>query len=179
MHPLKDPWFLSFLPNISKEKVIEYNGDWNLAKQKLMRQIDFIRTIEELWSTVNSIPRVGSLTAGDTVILARNNKDPSFEAFPNGKKVTVIANSANAADKAMDVVFAAIIGEQVTTVCDGEGTCDVIRLAHKPSLQFKDCVRIEVWLRSGKYAENIVNFLKEVLKERGVTQFEVTLGNLE
>ena len=179
MHTLKDPWFLSFLPNISKEKVVEFNGDWNLAKQKLLRQVDFIRTIEELWSTLNSIPRIGSLTAGDTVILARNNKDASFEAFPNGKKVTVIANSAAAADKAIDVVFAAIIGEQVTAVCDGEGTCDVIRLAHKPSLQYKDCVRIEVWLHSPKFADNVVNFLKDTLKERGVTQFEVTLSNLE
>lgn len=181
-HALKDPWFLSFLPNITSAMVQQdYGGKWNVAQQKLQRPIDFINTIEELWSTFNSLPKIATLSAGDTIILARRNKDPSFEAFPNGKRIQLSVSNSSSVDKVVDVVLAAVIGEQVITVCDNESTCDVIRMAHKPSYQFKDCVRIEIWLRSAQYVEKVLGFLRDQLKERNVatTHYEMKESNLE
>lgn len=179
-HSLKDRWFLSFLPNITQAMVQQdYGGKWKEAQQKLLRPIDFITTIEELWSTFNSLPKVANLAAGDTIILARNDKEASFEAFPHGKRVLLTVYTSVAADKAVDVVLAAVIGEQLMKVCDMESTCDVIRMAHKPSYQYKDCVRIELWLSSARHAESIIGCLKDQLKEKGVAQFDLKETNLE
>jgi hypothetical protein len=179
-HALKDPWFLSFLPNITQAMVQQdYGGKWKEAQQKLLRPIDFISSIEELWSTFNSLPKVPNLAAGDTILLARKNKEASFEAFPHGKRVLLTVYTASAADKAVDVVLTAVIGEQVIKVCEMESTCDVIRMAHKPSYQFKDCVRIELWLSSAQHTEAIIAYLKDQLKEKGVPQFELKETNLE
>lgn len=178
-HPLKEPWFLSFLPNITPQLVAEYGNDWNVARQKLQRSVDFVRTIEELWSTFNSLPKISSLSPGDTVILARDNKDPSFEAFPEGRRVVLTVMSAPAAEKAIDIVLAAVVGEQLTVECDGESTCDVIRLAHKPSYQAKDCVRIEVWLRSGKFVSQVMEYLKTQLKDKNVTNIDLRESALQ
>ena len=179
-HALKDPWFLSFLPNITQAMVQQdYGGKWKEAQQKLLRPIDFISSIEELWSTFNSLPKVPNLAAGDTILLARKNKEASFEAFPHGKRVLLTVYTASAAEKAVDVVLTAVIGEQVIKVCDSESICDVIRMAHKPSYQFKDCVRIELWLSSAQHTEAIIAYLKDQLKEKGVPQFDLKETNLE
>jgi hypothetical protein len=178
-HPLKDPWFFSFLPNITQAMVAEYGGDWNEAKRKLLKPIDFIRTVEELWSTFNSLPKAYALGSGDVLILARKNKDASFEAFPNGKRIQINANTTVAVDKAIDTILMTVIGEQATTVCDGNSVCDIIRIVHKPSYQFKDFVRIEVWLQSAEYVEKVSTFLKDRLREQGVTGVEVKETNLE
>lgn len=179
-HPLKDPWFLSFSPNITQAMVQQdYGGKWKEAQQKLLRPIDFISSIEELWSTFNSLPKLPNLAAGDTIILARKNKEASFEAFPNGKRVLLTVYTASAAEKAVDVVLAAVIGEQVIKFCDMESACDVIRMAHKPSYQYKECVRIELWLSSAHHSDAIVAFLQDQLKEKGVPQFDLKETNLE
>lgn len=178
-HPLKDPWYLSYLPNITPQMVEESGGNWNEAKRKMLKPIDYIRTVEELWSTFNSLPKANSLAAGDVLILARKNKDASFEAFPNGKRIQINANSAPAADKAIDIILMSVVGEQATTVCDGNSVCDIIRIAHKPSYQHKDGVRIEVWLQSVDYVDKVSSFLRERFREQSVTAVEVKETNLE
>jgi hypothetical protein len=179
-HALKDPWFLSFLPNITASMVTaEYGGDWNVAKLKLLKPIDYIRTVEELWSTFNSLPKAYALGSGDVLILARKNKDASFEAFPNGKRIQINAHTPVAVDKAIDTVLMTVIGEQATTVCEGNSVCDIIRIVHKPSYQFKDFVRIEVWLQSADYVEKVSTFIKDRLREQSVTAVDVKETNLE
>jgi hypothetical protein len=174
MHPLKDPWFLSFVPNITIQMVQkEYNNDWNAAQQRLLKPIDTIRSIEELWSTFNSLPKISSLPIGDTIILARNAKDPSFESFPEGKRIQICVYTQAASEKAIDIVLATVIGEQVREYCEGENDCDVIKFAHKPNQQSRDCVKIEIWLNSPRFLPATLEFIRNQFKEKGITNADL------
>ena len=168
-HPLKDTWKLNFLPQITKEIVNKsYEGDWAKAQKALLKAVDDVTTIEELWSTVNSIPKLHQLNQSDNVIFARNSVDPSFESFPNGHRIQITTTTSTAADKMFDLILISVVGEGCTTVCEGESTADVIRAAHKPSFQHKDSVRLEIWLRSGKYAKELMSHFSKMLKEHNV-----------
>lgn len=190
-HALRDPWFVSFLPLITADLVAtEYKGDWTLAAQQRMQRLDWLTSVEEVWSTFNSLPRINLLGVGSTFILSRNDKEPSFEAFPDGSRVVVNFLKSSAAEKGLEVILAAVMGETITEAiardveaervfsnasgesgedsersCQPAPVCDVIRLAARPSREYADLVRIEVWLNDANFSSHVVRFLKGAFKD--------------
>lgn len=177
-HALKDPWFLSYISNLTPDTVkYDYKGDWAKAKQALQQPLDYIRTVEELWSTINSLPKLHQLGGGSTFIFARNNIDASYEAFPNGTRVLVDLYKAVTAEKALDVVLSCVLGEMLTEdVCDGKTVCNVLRLSSRPNQESPELVRLEVWLSDQSYAKGVSAYIKKGLKEAGLNFSDVIMG---
>lgn len=112
VHALKNRWFVTFLPLITKEQVIkQYKGDWNLAAEDKGRRLDFVTTVEELWSTMNSLPSLHKIGVGSTYIFAREDKPTSYEAFPNGSRIVLKLLTPPASDKGLDIILASVLGE--------------------------------------------------------------------
>lgn len=178
IHALKDPWFLSYIPQLTPDAVkYDYKGDWTKAKQALQQPLDYIRTVEELWSTINSLPALHRLGNGSTFIFARNNIDASYEAFPNGTRILVDVYKAAAIEKALDVILSTVLGEMLTEdVCDGKTVCDVLRLSSRPNQESPELVRLEVWLSDQSYAKAVSTYIKKGLKEAGSNFSDLIVG---
>ncbi|KEG10171.1 hypothetical protein DQ04_04091050 [Trypanosoma grayi] len=177
-HALKDPWFLSYIPQLTPDTVkYDFKGDWALAKQTLQQPLDYIRTVEELWSTMNSLPKLHQLGNGGTFIFARNNIDASYEAFPNGTRLLLDLYKAAVAEKAVDVVVSAVLGESLTQdVCEGKTVCDVLRLSSRPNHESPELVRLEVWLSDQSYSKAVVAYIRKGLKDAGLTFTDIIMG---
>ncbi|EAN85029.1 hypothetical protein TcCL_ESM02079 [Trypanosoma cruzi] len=177
-HALKDPWFLSYIPQLTPDTVkYDFKGDWNKAKQALQQPLDYIRTVEEFWSTINSLPKLHQLGNGSTFIFARNNVDASYEAFPNGTRVLVDLYKASVAEKGMDFVLSSVLGEGLTyDVCNGKTVCDVVRLSSRPNQESPELVRLEVWLSDQLYAKDVIPYIRRGLNEAGLSFTDFIMG---
>ncbi|CCW67080.1 unnamed protein product [Phytomonas sp. Hart1] len=182
-HALKNRWFVSFLPLITSDMVnTDFKGDWNLASEQLMQRLDWLKTVEEVWSTMNSLPRIQQLGVGSTFIMARENKDPSFEAFPNGSRVMINFFKPPATEKGMETVIAVVLGEAITNeVSDGLTVCDVIRIVVRPTREYPDMIRVEVWLNKSSFTSKVESFIKKVLAEHDVASnlYSITANSFE
>lgn len=173
-HALKNQWFVSFLPHIAPDMVAtEYKGDWNRASKDHMERLDWVTTVEEVWSTLNSMPKLKQLGPGSTFIFARSDVDPSFESFPNGSRVVVSLQREPATKDGLDAVVSAVLGENMSVEV-GVPVCDVLRIAYRPNQKFSDLVRVEVWLNDASYSASSVQYLKELFKSRSLKDVEVT-----
>eukprot|EP00796_Vickermania_ingenoplastis_P004968 gene4968-3566_t len=181
VHALKDKWFLSFLPLITKDLVLkQYNGDWNVAAQEKTRRLDYITTVEELWSTVNSLPHIHQLGVGSTYIFSRQDKQASYEAFPEGSRVTVKLMTTPATDRGVDVLLAAILGESMPDSAGGGDAapiCDVIRVCGRQNREFPKLIQVEVWLNDKKFSEAVVQALKQALKEQEIPEATYSIAS--
>lgn len=179
VHALKNRWFVSFLPLITKDQVLkQYNGDWNLAAENKIRRLDFVHSVEELWSTLNSLPHIHLLGVGSTYIFSREDKPTSYEAFPDGSRVTLKLMAPPASDKGMDVLLAAILGEGLPESAgggDAEPVCDVIRICGRQSRDYPKLIHAEVWLRDRNYSDAVVAALKQVFKDREIPESSFTI----
>nr|CCC93657.1 unnamed protein product [Trypanosoma congolense IL3000] len=177
-HALKDPWFLSYIPQITTDIVKnDFKGDWNSAKDALQQPLDYVRTVEEFWSTINSLPKLHQLANGSTFVFARNNVDASYEAFPDGIRIFVDLQKAAVADKAIAVVLSSIIGESLSQeACEAKPVCDVLRLSSRPNRDFPELVRLEVWLNDKSYNKMVLAYIRKVLKDSGLDHSQVLFG---
>ncbi|CBH15523.1 Eukaryotic translation initiation factor 4E type 5 [Trypanosoma equiperdum] len=177
-HALKDPWFVSYIPQLTTEIVKNnYEGDWNLAKEALQQPLDYVRTVEEFWSTLNSLPKLHQLESSSTFVFARNNVDASYEAFPNGTRIIVDIRKAAMAEKATAVILSSVIGESVSQeVCGGKPICDVLRLSSRPNKESPELVRLEVWLSDQTYGKAVLAYVRKALNDVGMSQPHVIFG---
>lgn len=191
-HDLKDKWFVSYLPLLTKEVVSkQYGGDWYRAAQEKTHRLDYVSTVEELWSTVNSLPHIHQLGVGSTYIFSRCDKQPSFEAFPDGSRVTFKLMTSPATDKGLDIILAVILGESLNgTDCGfaeelkkAEGStslscvCDVIRICGRQNRDFPNLLQLEVWVREKSYSNAIAESLCKLLIEQGVPETSFSASN--
>lgn len=179
VHLLRDKWFVSFLPLITKEQIQqEFNGDWNRAAESKTRRMDFITSVEELWSTMNSLPHICQLPVGSTYLFSRLDKPTTYEAYPNGIRVTLKLFSSPACNKGVDILLALILGESLPECAGGSPTseegkdltnsyvpvCDLVRLCGRQSKEFPNSVQAEVWLNDKSYSDGIVEAICETFK---------------
>ncbi|CCW59947.1 unnamed protein product [Phytomonas sp. EM1] len=160
----------------------EFKGDWKMASEQLMQRLDWLKTVEEVWSTMNSLPRIQQIGVGSTFIMSRENKDPSFEAFPDGSRVIINFFKTPGTEKGMETVIAVVLGETIAhEVSDGLAVCDVIRIVVRPTREYPDMIRVEVWLNDSSFSSKVVAFMKKVLAERGVTSnlYNISVNSFE
>ncbi|KAG5463888.1 hypothetical protein LSCM1_00061 [Leishmania martiniquensis] len=170
-HALRDRWFVSFLPLMTADMVnTEYKGNWQLAAQERTQKLDWITSVEELWSTMNSLPKVHQLGMGSTLIFARNNKEPpSYEAYPNGSRIMINLLKPPTTDAGLELVLAVVMGETIAEkASDGKPVCDVLRIAARPSREHSEQIRVEVWLSDSTRSHAVAKFLAEAMKGKGL-----------
>ncbi|KAG5489937.1 hypothetical protein JKF63_00055 [Porcisia hertigi] len=170
-HALRDKWFVSFLPLLTTDMVnTDYKGNWQLAAQERTQKLDWITSVEELWSTMNSLPKVHQLGMGSTLIFARNNKEPpSYEAYPNGSRIIINLLRPPTTDAGLELVLAVVMGETVAEkASNGKPVCDVLRIAARPTRDNSEQIRVEVWLSDSSPSHAVAEFLAEALKEKGL-----------
>lgn len=181
-HALKDRWFVSYLPLITKNLVIsQYNGDWNLAAREKMRRLDFVSTVEELWSTMNSLPHIHQLGVGSTYIFSRKDKEANYEAFPNGSRITFKLMNPPACDKGLDTLLAAILGESLPdTAGDADApACDVIRICGRQSREYPKLIHVEVWINERKFSDAVVAALRQAMLDQGIPEATFNIASSE
>lgn len=166
-HALKNKWLVSFLPFFSADVVdAEFGGNWQIASAEKMQELDWVTSVEEVWSTMNSLPRVQHMGRGSTFIVAREGKEPSFEVFPDGSRL--IINLLKSPDMGLETIIAVVLGETLPTK---EGTddavCDIIRFSSRQK-GTTEILRVEVWLNDKDYATVVSNKLQEAMRERGI-----------
>lgn len=160
VHPLRSKWHVSYLPPITTEIVGTFNGDWEQASRSFLQEGGVISSIEELWSTVNSLPQWTTLPTNGALIFARSGIEPYYSSFPNGTQVRVFANLKSAAKSALDSVLMLVMSESITNVTGGKSIVDVIRVVHKPGKQFPDAICIDLYLNDKSCAAAVVESLK-------------------
>ncbi|EPY28002.1 hypothetical protein AGDE_10600 [Angomonas deanei] len=169
VHALRDKWLFSYLPLLTADMVSnEYGNDWELASQEKTVRLDWVATVEELWSTVNSLPKIQSMPVGSTFILSRDGKEASFEKFPDGSRVVVNLHKSPATDFGLELIFAAVMGETIAEEI-GATVCDVIRLAARPNKDFSELVRVEVWLNDAAYSGKVSAHIRTLFEDRQIT----------
>ncbi|KPA79907.1 hypothetical protein ABB37_04970 [Leptomonas pyrrhocoris] len=170
-HALRDKWFASFLPLLTADMVnTDYKGNWQLASQERTQKLDWITSVEELWSTMNSLPKVHQLGMGSTLIFARNKKEPpSYESLPNGSRITINLLRPPTTDGGLELVLATVMGETVAEKASGgRPVCDVLRIAARPSREHPEQIRVEVWLSDSTCSHAVTEFLAEAMRAKGL-----------
>ncbi|CUE78231.1 eukaryotic translation initiation factor 4E-like protein, putative [Bodo saltans] len=162
-HPLKSKWLLSYIPHISETTVAQHGGDYDVAARAEWKKVDHVQTIEELWSTVNSMPQWTSLPARDQMLFSRDDVEPFFSSFPNGCRLSVFTEMKNPGKSAFDAVIVSVIGEGITAATDGEPIVDVIRIMRKPNAKSQDAMHIEVYLRDQSKQNEVLKYLKAAI----------------
>lgn len=183
-HALRDRWFVSFLPLLTADMVnTDYKGNWQLASQERTQKLDWITSVEELWSTMNSLPKVHQLGMGSTLIFARNKKEPpSYESFPDGSRITINLLKPPATDSGLELVLATVMGETVAEKASGgRPVCDVLRIAARPSREHPEQIRVEVWLSDASCSRAVAEFLSEAMKTKGLaaTSYSLTESSFD
>ncbi|KPI88182.1 hypothetical protein ABL78_2686 [Leptomonas seymouri] len=148
----------------------DYKGNWQRASQERTQKLDWITSVEELWSTMNSLPKVHQLGMGSTLIFARNKKEPpSYESFPNGSRITINLLRPPTTDGGLELVLATVMGETVAEKASGgRPVCDVLRIAARPSREHPEQIRVEVWLNDAACSRAVAEFLAEAMRTKGL-----------
>ncbi|KEG11224.1 hypothetical protein DQ04_02841060 [Trypanosoma grayi] len=158
-HPLKDPWYVTYFPFVRRKK-----KGRDFDEQQKPKELDWVKTAEELYATINSFPSFTLLPADDNLVFTRNKVDPYFENFPDGNRVSVFTRTKAQGDQAIALVLAAVMGEHLRTVTKGECVADVVRIAHKPGSVYPESLRVEVWLRKSDSSDNVVQYFTDLFK---------------
>ncbi|ORC87665.1 uncharacterized protein TM35_000212710 [Trypanosoma theileri] len=159
-HPLKDRWFVTYFRQVRrKQKGKEFD------EQQKPTDLDWVSTGEELYATINCFPPFELWPSDENLVFARNKVDPYYENFPDGTRVCVFTRTKQQGDQAISLVLAAVMGEHLRTVTEGECIADVVRIAHKPGSVYPESLRVEVWLRKSDYSENVLQYLTDLFKQ--------------
>eukprot|EP01084_Bolivina_argentea_P156370 272521_1 len=172
-HPLKSPWRLWYMAQVSYDVVSsKFGGDYNAAMNSAKKDICNLESVEELWSALNVMPPPAVLPAGDTVALMRDGKKPEFEDFPKGGRL-VLTEIPDMADKLVERVIIAVLGQQTEVplrekVCGDAPSpfdlCGAVRVARRKK-KGEDNVRVEVWITDKSYGTALSAYFTELLIE--------------
>lgn len=162
-HPLKSKWLLSYIPVVTEDALAAHDNDYDQAARAKWNKVDHVTTIEELWSTINSLPQWTSLPPRDQMLFSRGDVEPFFKNFPNGGRISVFTEMKNPGKSAFDAVIVSVIGEGITKATDGESVVDVIRIMRKPNAKSQDAMHIEIWLRDESKMGGVLKYLKAAI----------------
>lgn len=165
-HPLKSRWLLSYIPNVTEDHVKAHGGDYDKATRLMWKKVDHIESIEELWSTVNSLPQWTALPPKDQLIFSREATEPFYKdnpQFAKGFRVSVFCENKVPGKSALEAVLIAVIGEGITHATEGASVVDLIRIMRKPNVKTSDAMHIEVWLSDETRKAGVINYLKEAI----------------
>ncbi|KAG5476328.1 hypothetical protein LSCM1_04030 [Leishmania martiniquensis] len=153
LHPLKDKWFVFYIP---ASKGSEYEHE--------TKELGYVSTIEEVYSTINTLPPITLLPNDDNLVFSRNKIEPQFESFPGGMRFSIFCKTKTQCREAMTYVVAVVLGEAISRdACKGERLCDIVRIGHKGSAMYKESVRIEVWAHQSPYNVAMEKYLISAL----------------
>lgn len=177
-HKLRDRWFVSFLPVLKLDVINkEYNGNWTLAARHHRERLDWVTTVEELWSTINSLPRIHLLGTGSAYIFSRDDKEPKFEAFPNGSRVIVNLLSSSSADTGLDLLLSIVLGEQFNeSIESSETVCDIVRIVARSTREHSEVTRIEIWLNNKAFLHDLKLFIIKLFNDSDLDPSLYTIG---
>lgn len=166
-HPLRSTWTLSSSKTPSEAQVAAENNDYDAAQRKASKKIGLLSTIEQLWTTINSLPQPSQLPNGDSLIFARDGVEPAFSSFPNGTRIGVTCNLGDNMGKfGYEHCLALVLGECVTEVTEGKAVVDVVRAKHKAYRNWTQCTCIELWLSDKVYLQPILQHIKPLLQKQ-------------
>lgn len=152
-HPLRDRWFVYYMPATKSGQ----------SRDEATQELDYVATIEEAFATINTLPRVDLLPGDSSIVFSRNKIKPVFESFPGGMRFSIFTKTKSQTNDAITMVMAALLGESLSTVCEGESVADVLRITHKPHRLYEDAALVEVWAHKSPYDKAIEAYIKEVL----------------
>lgn len=153
LHPLKDKWFVFYIP-ASKGEDYEHQT----------KELGYVSTIEEVYSTINTLPPITLLPNDDNLVFSRNKIEPKFESFPGGRRFSIFCKTKTQCREALTYVLAVVLGESMSTeACNGETPCDIVRVGHKGSAMYKDSARIEVWAHKNSHVAAMEKYLSTTL----------------
>lgn len=151
-HALKDPWFVYYIP-APKEGEAYGAGT---------TELDYVRTIEEAYGVINTLPNATLLPADDEVVFSRNKIPPNYESFPNGDRISIFTKTKGQSDEIITMILAAVLGEAFSKVCGNEHIIDVLRIAHKPGMANKDALRLELWAHESHYTKDLEKYINSL-----------------
>ncbi|KAG5501785.1 hypothetical protein JKF63_04054 [Porcisia hertigi] len=153
LHPLKSKWFVFYIP---ASKGNEYEHE--------TKELGYVSTIEEVYSTINTLPPITLLPFDDNLVFSRDKIDPQFESFPGGARFSIFCKTKTQCREAMTYVLAVVLGEAISRdACNGESPCDIVRVGHKSSAMYKESVRIEVWAHQNPHNTAMEKYLLSTL----------------
>ena len=167
-HLLLNKWFVSYLPNVNDDVLKAHNGSYEAAQQATLKKLDYVTTVEALYSTINSLLQWTQQPPKDALIFARNGIAPFFASFPSGYRLWLFTNSISHGKKAIEIVMALVMGESLTRVCDGNSVVEVVRIMHKPNAKSVDGLHLDIWLSSKQYCAAIKGMIQEQLERADV-----------
>lgn len=153
VHPLKDPWFVFYIP------ALKPGQDY---ADRSLDELDYVDSLESAFAVLNTLPHPTVLPADDDLVFARKKVTPTFESFPHGFRITVFTKTKAQGETIILHILAAVLGEDVCTCTQGESVCDVVRISRKPGNVYKEALKIEVWLHSSKHNEEVTNYFKKL-----------------
>lgn len=153
LHPLKDKWFVFYIP---ASKGDEYEHE--------TKELGYVSTIEEVYSTINTLPPITLMPNDDNLVFARNKIEPQFESFPGGMRFSIFCKTKTQCREATTYVLAVVLGEAISReACKGDCPCGIVRIGHKGSAMYKESVRIEVWAHHSPHNVAMEKFLVSTL----------------
>lgn len=153
LHLLKDKWFVFYIP-ASKGEDYEHQT----------KELGYVTSIEEVYSTINTLPPITLLPNDDNLVFSRNKIEPQFESFPGGRRFSIFCKTKTQCREALTYVLAVVLGEAISKeACNGECPCDIVRVGHKGSVMYKESVRIEVWAHKNNHNAAMERYLNSTL----------------
>ena len=170
-HKLASPWNMMFMTNVTKELLQAHSNDYPKAQAAALKEVGVVDTIEQVCSTFNSIPRVSLLNHGDSYLLVRQGRKPSFENYPGGSRFLIDTKTDEETKEVINVLLMAIVGENVVKGSGAISPCHVVRMTHKVSQAAANGVRFEVWMDKeeveGQYVQMQLYF-QNLLKGKAI-----------
>ena len=167
-HPLRSVWLISYLPSVTPEMVKEAGDDFDAAQQQALRTGGPIETLEQLWSSMMSLPPYSDLPTNDSYVFARDGVNPSYSSFPNGgKRVNLFSNGIDERETKflVEMALGAVLGEACTAASEGNSVVDVVRVVHKCSRSTPRGLQIQLWHHRPELNGALVDYFKRVCRE--------------
>ncbi|CCW70222.1 unnamed protein product [Phytomonas sp. Hart1] len=155
LHPLKDDWFVYYIPAV--KDVASYDD--------ACVELDYVHSIEEVFAVLNTFPNVTILPSDDSIVFSRKKIPPNFESFPDGHRISFFTKTKAQADDCISRTVAAVLGESILKSLPNDGLIvDLVRISHKPHRLYEEASRIEVWSHQSSHEKEMEAYFKDLLK---------------
>ncbi len=179
-HPLKSTWSIWFIPAIDANVLKTFNGDYAKAAQATQRCVGEVKTVEELWSSLNVMPPPRNFPLNDTVMLIRGKLNPQYEDFPGGGRITISGNP-DLLDQVTERVIIAVVGQQteleLAKLADADADeliCSAVRIGRRKTKKDKEeHWRLEVWVTKHKFLAALVSYFQQIFADDKLAPIQV------